>query len=73
MSLSTFLFGAAVFVAAYMLIFMSPTAQGQQAHTQAAFTQWAKQCKPDDFHYGVTEDEHGTRAFIVTCSPGGGL
>lgn len=49
----------------------SPWGESQQSHTQTAFKQWAQQCKPDDFHYGVTEDEHGTRAFIVTCSPVG--
>lgn len=69
MSFSTVVIG--VFVVLTGACFMLFPGQTPQSHTQAAFDQWARGCKPDDFHYGVTEDERGTRAFIVTCAPVG--
>lgn len=44
------------------------TGNTQQAHAEAAFNTWARQCNPVDFHYGQTDDGAGERAFIVTCA-----
>ena len=43
----------------------------QQSNAEAALQVWMQGCKLDDIHQGITEDERGTRAFIVTCSPAG--
>jgi len=62
------LFGLALAVAIVILM-IAQQVPTQWHETSKAFDVWAEHCKPTEFHYGVTEDEHGTRAFIVTCSP----
>jgi len=54
-----------------LAILMAPPPHTQATQTAYALSNWAKDCDPNDLHYGQTGDGQGQRAFIVTCTAKG--